>query len=338
MSDQQPEAPAVPGVTRWRPKRIVVEAHQWHANGDHPADNCRTVAPDPTSLTQFAPFLSEGEIVRYYRNPDDDGQRECGDCGIRMHDHGWIDQGINGRVVCPGDQVVSLPLQTPGLIAYFPVKPDVFDATCEPAPEPLIMPADEFAATRIVAEALTAVRRGLDLAAPFADDDPRIIAAARQALRVLGGEEADAGPGAAATAPAETTLAEAAYGASAADAEWARTHPAGPAWTRPPLAQVCRLIETERTRAEYWHKRWLAALERADEDGMQIISQHVRIGELERRAEAAEAKLAAIERQCGKATEALRRGTGIPLRQQDVMVDARYILEIIGTGGEAGRG
>jgi hypothetical protein len=66
---------------------------------------------------------------------------------------------------------------------------------CEPAPEPLIMPADEFAATRTVAEALTAVRRGLDLAAPFADADREIIASAREALRVLGGEETDAGPG-----------------------------------------------------------------------------------------------------------------------------------------------
>jgi hypothetical protein len=64
-----------------------------------------------------------------------------------------------------------------------------------PAPEPLIMAADEFAATRKVAEALTAVGRGLELAAPFHDADRQIIAAARQALRVLGGEEADAGPG-----------------------------------------------------------------------------------------------------------------------------------------------
>lgn len=47
--------------------------------------------------------------------------------------------------------------------------------------------------------------------------------------------------------------------------------------------------------AEYWHKQWEAALERADKDGAQIISQHVRIGELERRAEAAEGKLAAIK-------------------------------------------
>jgi hypothetical protein len=64
-----------------------------------------------------------------------------------------------------------------------------------PAPEPLIMAADEFAATRKVAEALTAVGRGLELAAPFHDADRQIIAAARQALRVLGGEETDAGPG-----------------------------------------------------------------------------------------------------------------------------------------------
>src|ERR1035441_1790993 len=80
----------------------------------------------------------------------------------------------------------------------------------EPAPDPLIMPDGEFQATRTVAEALrlasgppatehgeavTAVRRGLDLAAPFADADREIIASAREALRVLGGEETDAGPG-----------------------------------------------------------------------------------------------------------------------------------------------
>jgi len=52
---------------------------------------------------------------------------------------------------------------------------------------------------------------------------------------------------------------------------------------------------------------------------------------LRARAEAAEAKLAAIGKQCGKAAEVLRRGTGVPFSQMDVMVDARYILEIIGS-------
>ena len=56
------------------------------------------------------------------------------------------------------------------------------------------------------------------------------------------------------------------------------------------------------------------------------------------RAEAAEGKLAAIERQCGKAAGVLRRGTGVPFSRQDVMVDARYILEIISTGGDEGDG
>ena len=56
------------------------------------------------------------------------------------------------------------------------------------------------------------------------------------------------------------------------------------------------------------------------------------------RMRAAEGKLAAIERQCGKAAGVLRRGTGVPFSRQDVMVDARYILEIIGTGGDEGDG
>jgi hypothetical protein len=54
----------------------------------------------------------------------------------------------------------------------------------------------------------------------------------------------------------------------------------------------------ERERADYWNKRWLAALERADEDGAQATSQHVRIQNLEQRAGNAEARLAAIVDAC----------------------------------------
>jgi hypothetical protein len=119
-------------VTVYRLKPSAVEAHRWHRNGDHPGDDCRMIYPDPRSATQFAPFRSEGKIVRHYRNPDDDGKRECGDCGAVMDGHGWIDQGIRGRVVCPGDWIITLPLATPGLAAYFPVKPDLLAAVCEP--------------------------------------------------------------------------------------------------------------------------------------------------------------------------------------------------------------
>ena len=50
----------------------------------------------------------EGEIVRYYRDPNDRSFRECGDCGRVMHDHGWIDHGDHGHVVCPGDYVICV--------------------------------------------------------------------------------------------------------------------------------------------------------------------------------------------------------------------------------------
>ncbi len=48
----------------------------------------------------------EGQVVRYYRNPTDDGNRVCS-CGKRMHDHGWLDQGDWSYVVCPGDWIVT---------------------------------------------------------------------------------------------------------------------------------------------------------------------------------------------------------------------------------------
>lgn len=125
------ETPGLPAPGRYRFKGVTFGASQWHRNGDHPADNRRLITPDPDSATRFEPHFSEGEVVRYYRNPLDHADRECGDCGARMHDHGWIDQGPFGRVVCPGDWVISLPLATPGLVAYFPVAADVFAAICE---------------------------------------------------------------------------------------------------------------------------------------------------------------------------------------------------------------
>ena len=69
-----------------------------------------------TELQAFAGFKfeshdytatgGEDSIVRYYRDPDDSAARECGDCGKVMHDHGWIDHGDHGHVVCPGDYVI----------------------------------------------------------------------------------------------------------------------------------------------------------------------------------------------------------------------------------------
>jgi hypothetical protein len=96
----------------YRKKPVEVDAHQWFKNGDHPEDG------DPGS---------EGKVVRYYRDPYDDGQRKCKKCGNIMHDHGWIDTLEGGHIVCPGDWIIT------GVASeVYPVKPDIFAATYEP--------------------------------------------------------------------------------------------------------------------------------------------------------------------------------------------------------------
>ncbi len=115
---------------KFRKKPVVIEATQWFKNGDHPKDACKMVHPSPDSTTQFAPFLSEGKVVRYYRTPDLDGSRVCEQCENVMHDHGWIDTLERGHVVCPGDWIIT------GVKGErYPCKPDIFAATYEPVPD-----------------------------------------------------------------------------------------------------------------------------------------------------------------------------------------------------------
>lgn len=107
---------------KFRKKPVVIEASRWLKNGDHPDDH-RTkdlVLPDGS--------ISEGQVVRYFRHPAPDkaGHVECGYCGVRMHDHGWIDTMEGGHVVCPGDWIIT------GVKGErYPCKPDVFEATYE---------------------------------------------------------------------------------------------------------------------------------------------------------------------------------------------------------------
>ena len=61
------------------------DASRWFKNGDHPLDACEIF--DAGS----GPFQGEGKVVRYYRRPDDDENRQCERCGNIMHLHGWID-------------------------------------------------------------------------------------------------------------------------------------------------------------------------------------------------------------------------------------------------------
>ena len=97
---------------------VVIEAHQWWQNGDHPKDNYQKGV------------LKEGDLVRRYRTPELDGKSNCKKCGYMMHDHGWIDVSPGDLVVCPGDWIITY---TGGETHV--CKPDVFEITYEPVKE-----------------------------------------------------------------------------------------------------------------------------------------------------------------------------------------------------------
>lgn len=101
---------------KFRKKPIVIEAHQWFKNGDHPEDR---VTPGD---------IKEGAVVRYYRHPVIRGEETCQKCGYQMYRHGWIDTLEDGHNVCPGDWIIK------GIKGeYYPCKPDIFAETYEPA-------------------------------------------------------------------------------------------------------------------------------------------------------------------------------------------------------------
>jgi hypothetical protein len=119
---------------KYRKKPIVVEATQWFKNGDHPLDYSEIHNGfENGELRQFTPKERkekqwEGDIVRYYRTPDIDGQIVCKHCGDIMHNHGWIDTLEGGHIVCPGDYIIT------GVKGeHYPCKPDIFELTYEDA-------------------------------------------------------------------------------------------------------------------------------------------------------------------------------------------------------------
>jgi hypothetical protein len=113
---------------KYRKKPVVIEAIRWWQNGDHPEDDIRDVRPEPGSTTQFAPFPSEGKVVRYFRRPDVPADKICQHCHAHMHVHGWIDTLEGGHIVCPGDYVIT------GVKGErYPCKPDIFESTYEKA-------------------------------------------------------------------------------------------------------------------------------------------------------------------------------------------------------------
>jgi len=102
---------------RYRRKSLMVDAEQWFEV---------TYDREPGVNTTPIYHLDVG----YYRTPDLDGQSVCKHCQFVMHDHGWIDTHDGGRVVCPGDRVIT---EVNG--EKYPCNDELFRATYE-AEEP----------------------------------------------------------------------------------------------------------------------------------------------------------------------------------------------------------
>lgn len=86
-------------MSKYRKRPIVIEAHQWFKNGDHPV-----VKP------------SAGM-----------GDRICEACGHPSKAHGWCPTLEGNHIVCVGDWIIT------GVKGeHYPCKPDIFVATYEP--------------------------------------------------------------------------------------------------------------------------------------------------------------------------------------------------------------
>ena len=83
----------------FRKKPVVIQATQWFKDGDHPA----VIARDPENPQDKASFNVPGG-------------------------HGWVPTLEGGHIVTPGDWIIT------GVKGeHYPCKPDIFEATYEPA-------------------------------------------------------------------------------------------------------------------------------------------------------------------------------------------------------------
>ena len=121
-------------MPKFRKKPVVIEAHQWFKNGDHPCD-LDSHGPYDVEDRDALASACEGEVVRYYRHPNVPGESPCEQCGKPHYVHGWIDTLEQGHRVCPGDWIIK------GIKGeFYPCKPDIFAVTYEPADPPAPKP------------------------------------------------------------------------------------------------------------------------------------------------------------------------------------------------------
>lgn len=89
-------------MPKFRKKPVVIEASQWHMDGDHP-------------------------VVRPLHCVESKKTVYCKQCDYRMPEHGCCPTLEGTHVVCPGDWIIT------GVKGEkYPCKPDIFEATYEP--------------------------------------------------------------------------------------------------------------------------------------------------------------------------------------------------------------
>lgn len=88
---------------KYRKKPVVIEAHQWFKDGDHPEVRCE----------------DEPNLIG-----------SCVNCGEHSRKHAWINTLEGLHRVCPGDFIIK------GVKGeFYPCKPDIFEMTYEKVEE-----------------------------------------------------------------------------------------------------------------------------------------------------------------------------------------------------------
>ena len=110
-------------------KPVVVEATQWFKNGDHPLDYVDSL--DDFATPEYRKEHGwEGDVVRYFRDPNVADETVCKYCGDIMLHHGWVKTLEGGHIVCSGDWIIT------GVQGeHYPCKPDIFEETYEKVEE-----------------------------------------------------------------------------------------------------------------------------------------------------------------------------------------------------------
>src|SRR5574343_209516 len=120
-------------MPKFRKKPVVIEAHQWFKNGDHPKDYVSEQLAFQNGRAHSIPpeyrrdHNWEGEVVRYFSHPEIQSDWSCRKCNHIYREHGWIDTLEGGHIVCPGDWIIT------GVQGeHYPCKPDIFVAPRAP--------------------------------------------------------------------------------------------------------------------------------------------------------------------------------------------------------------